>query len=71
LQQPLLNVVRAVDGVDLFASCAHGLKQCSEIKPCPFHYEIKDVRTKMLNTFKETTIEMLVANLEKGMVLMQ
>lgn len=69
LQQPLLNVVNAIDGLQAFTGCGLGLKFCSETKPCPFHYEYKDVRTRMLNTFKETTVQKLAANLEKGMAL--
>jgi Rrf2 family protein len=69
LQQPILNIVNAIDGLQAFTGCGLGLKFCSEKTPCPFHYEYKEVRTKMLNTFKETTVELLAANLEKGMAL--
>lgn len=69
LQQPLLNIVNAIDGLQAFTGCGLGLKFCSETKPCPFHYEYKEVRTRMLDTFKNTTVEMLAANLERGMAL--
>jgi Rrf2 family protein len=69
LQQPILNIVNAIDGLQAFTGCGLGLKFCSEKKPCPFHYEYKDVRTRMLNTFKETTVQLLAENLEKGMAL--
>src|SRR5262245_12965784 len=37
----LADIVKAVDGDKLFTGCALGLKQCSEKKPCPVHYEFR------------------------------
>jgi Rrf2 family protein len=71
LQQPILNIVNAIDGLQAFTGCGLGLKFCSETKPCPFHYEYKEVRTKMLNTFQKTTVKKLAANLDKGMSLVK
>ena len=69
LQQPILNIVNAIDGLQAFTGCGLGLKFCSEKKPCPFHFEYNEVRTRMLNTFKDTTVQLLAENLEKGMAL--
>ena len=33
----LENVIRCIDGEDLFTSCALGLPVCSSEKPCPLH----------------------------------
>lgn len=71
LSQPIINIVNAIDGLQAFTGCGLGLKYCSEKKPCPFHYEYKDVRTRMLNTFQKTTVKKLAANLEKGMALVK
>jgi Rrf2 family protein len=71
LEQPILNIVNAVDGLHAFTGCGLGLKYCSEVRPCPFHFEYKEVRTRMLNTFKTTTVQKLASNLDKGMTLIK
>src|SRR6185437_13364347 len=35
LEQPVINIVNAVDGLSVFKECGLGLKQCSETYPCP------------------------------------
>ena len=34
---PILNIVHAVDGLQIFTSCGFGLKKCSPNHPCAFH----------------------------------
>src|SRR3954470_13871019 len=45
LKQPLTAVVEAIDGDGIFTGCALGLKQCSEVDPCPLHNQFKTLRT--------------------------
>ena len=71
VNQPISNIVNAINCLQVFTECGLGLKYCSEKKPCPFHYEYKEVRTKMLNTFQKTTVKKLAANLENGMSLIK
>ena len=66
LEQPVINIVNAVDGLAVFKECGLGLKQCSENHPCPMHNEYKLVRDKLLATFEETTIAKLVSTLNGG-----
>jgi len=66
LEQPVINIVNAVDGLAVFKECGLGLKQCSENHPCPMHNEYKLVRDKLLATFEETTIAKLVSTLNEG-----
>jgi Rrf2 family protein len=66
LNEPILAVVRAIDGLQVFTSCGLGLKQCSEKHPCPLHNEYKSLRQKMLHTFEKMTIKKLAKNLEQG-----
>ncbi|HWZ36009.1 MAG TPA: hypothetical protein VNW51_07620, partial [Mucilaginibacter sp.] len=46
----------AVDGNGIFIGCALGLKQCSEVNPCPLHHEFKAVRSQLHNMLSNTTI---------------
>jgi Rrf2 family protein len=56
LARPLSDIVEAIDGPGLFTGCALGLKQCSEIQPCPLHDEFKSIRGQIKRLLNETTI---------------
>jgi Rrf2 family protein len=66
LKMPLIAIVNAIDGLSVFHECGLGLKQCSDTHPCPFHFEYKGARDKMLKVFNETTIGQLSKTLKKG-----
>lgn len=52
----LADVVKAIDGDNIFIGCGLGLKNCSEIKPCPLHNEFKIIRSKIQATLNSATI---------------
>ena len=56
LSRPLSDIVEAVDGNGLFQGCALGLKQCSEIQPCPLHDQFKMIRGQIKNLLETATI---------------
>lgn len=56
IKLPLSEVVKAIDGDTVFHGCALGLKQCSEINPCPLHNEFKGVRNRLTEIMNNTTI---------------
>jgi len=68
LALPLIEVVRALDGEALFTGCGLGLKQCSEINPCPLHNEFKDIRNKIGLMLKRTTIGSFNRELMDGLL---
>ena len=52
MNRKLIEVVRAIDGDNIFTGCGMGLHQCSEKHPCPLHNEFKAIRndlTRLLN----------------------
>ena len=57
--QPIINIVEAIDGKDVFKQCGLGLTKCSESRPCPFHNDFKPVR----ELFKNMCIEKKVNDL--------
>lgn len=65
-QIPLLDIVKAIDGEDLFLRCGLGIKNCSERKPCPIHYEYKGIRDNLKEMLKSNTIQDLASGLVKG-----
>jgi Rrf2 family protein len=55
LHQPIINIVEAIDGKDIFKMCGLGLSRCSETHPCPIHNEYKvarDILEKIFRTNK-------------------
>lgn len=66
----LAEIVEAVDGSDLLHTCALGLNNCNDLKPCPMHHKYKKVRQELTSMLRETKIEDLVKELkDKGAVM--
>jgi Rrf2 family protein len=57
--QPIINIINAIDGKEVFKQCGLGLSKCSATHPCPFHNEYKTVR----DLFEKLCIENRVADL--------
>ncbi len=61
----LIEIVEAIDGLNVFKTCVLGFPDCGDEHPCPVHNTwggIRDKTFKMLNEetlehFKETTIK--------------
>lgn len=68
LDLPLIEVVKAVDGDNLFVGCGLGLKQCSELNPCPLHYQFKEIRDKLTIMLNSTTIGKFNKELMEGIL---
>lgn len=67
LKRPLKDVVEAVDGDAIFTGCALGLKQCSEVSPCPLHNQFKAIRSEINNLLQTTPIGKFNDELALGM----
>jgi Rrf2 family protein len=53
--QPVINIVDAIDGKNVFRECGLGLSKCSASRPCPIHNEYKEARgliEKLFNSKK-------------------
>ena len=66
LEQPVIHVVNAIDGLAIFRVCGLGLKQCSETHPCPMHDRFKFARETVRDVFQQTTIRQLADKLNVG-----
>lgn len=66
LEQPVINIVHAIDGTSVFWECGLGLKKCSEIHPCPMHDKFKVARESLRHVFQDTTIGQLATQLKGG-----
>lgn len=71
LQRPISDVVEAVDGNGIFTGCALGLKQCSEINPCPLHHEFKTIRNELHRMLNATSIGEFNTDLISGITALK
>ncbi len=60
----LIDVIAAVDGLDLFSECALGLPGCGERTPCPLHAAWAKRREDLQRMFEKTTLASLAKELE-------
>jgi Rrf2 family protein len=43
-RQPIIHIIKAIDGNEVFKQCGLGLSKCSSTRPCPIHNDYKAVR---------------------------
>lgn len=63
----LIDIVRAIDGNKLFTNCGLGIKECSDEKPCPVHYEFVKIRQSIKNMLESTSVREVTMDLEQGL----
>ncbi len=64
--QPIINIVEAIDGKQVFKECGLGLSKCSEKHPCPIHHLYKEGREIIETLFKEKKISDLSSSVNSG-----
>ncbi len=62
---PVLSILQAVNEDYVLRKCVLGLKDCSEVTPCPMHSEYKKIRTSLINLFEKKTIQQLANETNK------
>ena len=66
-KQPIINIVEAIDGKQIFSSCGLGLSKCSATHPCPIHNEYKEVLDLMEKIFREKNVLTLCKPVSNGL----
>lgn len=62
----IADIVKAVDGDQMFVNCVLGLKVCSEINPCPVHFEYKKIKKSLITMMEDNTIGSFNEKLDSG-----
>jgi len=62
----LIDIVDAIDGVEIFDECGIGLRQCTEAEPCPIHDDFKTLREQVKELFQTKTLEALAIEIANG-----
>ncbi len=65
-QISLIEIIDAIDGMDVFTKCGIGFKQCNDENPCPIHEEYKKVRNQVMLFFQDKTLAELVEDSKQG-----
>lgn len=55
----LIEIVQAIDGLDVFKSCVLGFPNCSSDAPCPVHEKWGKIRDETFKMLSEETLEQL------------
>ena len=66
LDQPIINIVLAIDGNQIFKDCGLGLNKCSSLHPCPIHNEYKEARDIIENLFRTKKVSDLCEPVNNG-----
>ncbi|MBA2250662.1 MAG: Rrf2 family transcriptional regulator [Chitinophagaceae bacterium] len=64
---PIINIIEAIDGKEVFKECGLGLSKCSASHPCPIHNDYKEGRDLMENLFKRKRIADLCEPVKGGL----
>lgn|SRR5690606_38490611 len=66
-EQPVINIVEAIEGDAVFKECGLGLSRCSATHPCPIHDQYKVARDLMATIFRERKVRELCRSVTRGL----
>lgn len=67
----LEDIVKAIDGDETYTSCVLGLKECSDVNPCPAHKKYKHIKEDLINMLRTTTIREMVNDTQSGLAFLK
>ncbi len=65
--QPIINIVEAIDGKEVFKQCGLGFSKCSSEHPCPIHDDYKVVRDLFEKMCREKKVTDLCEPVTNGL----
>lgn len=67
LKQPVMKVIDAIDGKEVFEQCGLGLSKCSSTHPCPIHHDFKLINDRFKSLCRHKTISDLCETVAGGL----
>jgi len=61
----LLNIIKAIDGENVFEHCVMGLPQCGSRNPCPVHNLWLKVKVEMIKEMNNKTLSQLMKDVKE------
>ena len=65
--QPIINIINAIDGKEVFDECGLGLSKCSAIHPCPIHNDYKIIRDQFKAMCNQKKVSDLCETVNDGL----
>jgi Rrf2 family protein len=62
----LSTLIEAIDGPVKMRDCILGLENCSDIKPCPYHFAVSDFKSKFYKQLKNESIELCANRIDQS-----
>ncbi|PKQ44710.1 RrF2 family transcriptional regulator [Confluentibacter flavum] len=62
----LSQIVKAIDGDNIYNGCGLGLDKCDENHPCPVHEKFITVRDELKHMLENTSLEELALDIKSG-----
>ncbi len=63
---PVRAILEVTGEDEFFKKCVLGLKLCSEVKPCPMHYQYKPIKEQLIRLFETKSIQNLADEITSG-----
>jgi Rrf2 family protein len=70
-QIKVIEIVKLIDGDELFKGCGLGLPNCSDEKPCPLHEKFGKIRKDITDMLQTSTLETMSGKLEDGLAFLK
>ncbi len=67
----LSQIVKTIDGNDIYTGCGLGMKACNADHPCPMHDKFVDIRNELKSMLETTSLFELVHNLKEGFTFLK
>lgn len=65
----LIEIVEAIDGLDIFNQCGIGFRECDDSDPCPIHTDYKRIRDHVRYLFEHKTLDALTKDVPGANIL--
>lgn len=62
----LSQIVKAIDGDNIYNGCGLGLEKCDANHPCPVHDKFKSIRDELKHMLETTSLEELALDIKSG-----
>lgn len=67
----LIEIVLAIDGNKIITKCGLGIKECSELKPCPIHADFKPIRDSLKHVLEKTSVRQITEDINNGLAFLK
>jgi len=61
-QLPAMTVLKATGEENVINKCVMGLQRCTDLKPCPMHWQYKQIKLQLIQLFETSSIISLANN---------